>query len=115
MGGMGKNNAREDDCKKEIVRRMQRELYCRAYRLYATEGHLGSHFIAMFVVTSPIVINVPTRGLLAGETMHATVQWLENLNIKRNMTSMFVNKKHRYYNYHENLDVLKKWLREIVF
>ena len=50
----------------------------------------------MFLVTSPIVINVPTRGLLAVETMHAIVQWLENLNIKRNMTSMFVNKKHRY-------------------
>ena len=50
----------------------------------------------MFLVTSPIVINVPTRGLLAIETMHAIVQCLENLNIKRNMTSMFVNKKHRY-------------------
>ena len=50
----------------------------------------------MFLVTSPIVINVPTRGFLAVETMHAIVQWLENLNIKRNMTSMFVNKKHRY-------------------
>ena len=50
----------------------------------------------MFLVTSPIVINVPTTSLLAVETMHALVQWLENLNIKRNMTSMFVNKKHRY-------------------
>ena len=37
----------------------------------------------MFLVTSPIVINVPTRGSLAVETMHAIVQWLENLNIKR--------------------------------
>ena len=52
--------------------------------------------IAMFFVTSPIVINVPIRGLLAVETMHAIVQWLANLNIKINMTSMFVNKKHRY-------------------
>ena len=50
----------------------------------------------MFLVTSPIVINVPTRGLLAAETMHAIVRWLANLNIKRKMTSMFVNKKHRY-------------------
>ena len=50
----------------------------------------------MFLVTSPIVINAPTRGLLAVETMHAIVQWLENLNIKRNMTSMFLDKKHRY-------------------
>ena len=58
--------------------------------------------IAMFLVTSPIVINVPTRGLLAVETMHAIVQWLANLNIKRNMMSMFVNKKHRY--------VLKQWI-----
>ena len=39
---------------------------------------------------------MPTRGLLGVETMRAIVQWLENLNIKRNMTSMFVNKKHRY-------------------
>ena len=53
----------------------------------------------MFLVTSPIVINVPTRGLLAVETMHAIVRWLANLNIKRNMTSMFVNKKHRYRDY----------------
>ena len=51
----------------------------------------------MFLVTSPTVINVPTRGLLAVETMHAIVQWLENFHIKRNMTSMFINKKHRYY------------------
>ena len=50
----------------------------------------------MFLVTSPIVINVPTRGLLAVETMHAIVRWLENLNINRNLTSMFVNKKYRY-------------------
>ena len=50
---------------------------------------------AMFLVTTPVVIIVPTRGLLAVETMHAIVQWLANLNIKRNMTSMFVNKKHR--------------------
>ena len=53
----------------------------------------------MSLVTSPIVITVPTRGLLAVETMHAIVQWLENWN--RNMMSMFVNKKNRYvkYNY----------------
>ena len=54
--------------------------------------------LPMFLVTSPIVINVPTRGLLAVETMQAIVQCLANLNIKRNMTSMFVNKKHRYSN-----------------
>ena len=42
------------------------------------------------LVTSPIVVNVPTRGLLAVETMHAIVQWLANLNIKRNMMAMFV-------------------------
>ena len=30
--------------------------------------------IAMFLVTSPIVINVPSRSLLAVETMHAIVQ-----------------------------------------
>ena len=54
----------------------------------------------MSLVMSPIVITVPTRGLLAVETMHAIVQWLENLN-RRNMMSMFVNKKNCYvkYNY----------------
>ena len=52
----------------------------------------------MFLVMSPVVINVTTRGLLAVETMHAIVQWLGNLNIKRNMMLMFVNKKHRYKN-----------------
>ena len=56
----------------------------------------GFHWKAMFLVTSPFVINVPPRGLLAVETVHAIVHWLANLNIKRNMTSMFVNKKHRY-------------------
>ena len=48
----------------------------------------------MFLVTSPIVINVPTRGLLAVETMYAIVQWLANLNIKRNVckqeTSLYI-------------------------
>ena len=39
----------------------------------------------MFLVRSPIVIYVPTRGLLAVEIMHAIVQWLANLNIKRNV------------------------------
>ena len=33
---------------------------------------------------------------MAVETIHAIVRWLANLNIKRNLTSMFVNKKHRY-------------------
>ena len=37
----------------------------------------------MFLVTSPIVINVPTRGLLAVETMHAIVQWLENFEYQK--------------------------------
>ena len=32
-------------------------------------------------VTSPIVINVPTRGLLAVETKNSFVLWLANLNI----------------------------------
>ena len=52
--------------------------------------------IAMFLVTStsPIVINVPTRGLLSVETMQAIVQC--KLLFKRNMTSIFVNKKLRY-------------------
>ena len=52
------------------------------------------------LVTSLIVINVPTRDLLGVETMHAIVQWLANLNVKRNMTSIFANKKHRYSAFH---------------
>ena len=51
--------------------------------------------IAMFLVTSPIVI-VPTRTQLAVETITSFVPWLANLNIKRNVTSTFVNKKYRY-------------------
>ena len=39
--------------------------------------------IAILTVTSPIVINVPTRGLLAVETKNSFVLWLANLNIKR--------------------------------
>ena len=50
----------------------------------------------MFLITSPVVSIVPTRGFLAVETMHAIVQWPANLNVKRNMTLMFVNKKHCY-------------------
>ena len=58
--------------------------------------NIVDNIIAMFLVTPPIVINVRTRGLLAVETMHAIAQRLKNLNIKRNMTAMFVNKKHHY-------------------
>ena len=41
---------------------------------------------------SPIVINVPTRALLADETKGSFVRLLANLNIKRNLASMFLNK-----------------------
>ena len=40
--------------------------------------------IAKITITSPIVIKVPTRALLAGETKGSFVRWLANLNIKRN-------------------------------
>ena len=73
------------------------EIYFKSSAKFTFLGNLRKCRIAMFLVTSPIVINVPTRGLLAAETMHAIVQWLKNWNIKRNMTPMFVNKKHRYY------------------
>ena len=53
-------------------------------------------WIAMFLVTSSIVINMPTRTWLAVETITSFVPWLANLNIKRNVTSMFENKKYRY-------------------
>ena len=64
--------------------------------VFVNKKLLQSCIIAMFLVTLPIVINVPTRGLLAVETMHAIVQWLAKLNIKKNMMSVFVNKKHCY-------------------
>ena len=51
--------------------------------------------IAKISMTSPI--NVPTRALLAGETKGSFVQWLANLNVKRNLTSMFVNKYLPYF------------------
>ena len=66
-------------------------LHCSTNNLSPTVPSLFDSVIviAMFLVTSPIVINVPIRRLLA-------IQWLANLNMKINMTSMFVNKKHRY-------------------
>ena len=41
---------------------------CRALSFFLDFSAAGQ--IAMFLVTSPIVINVPTRGLLVVETMH---------------------------------------------
>ena len=35
---------------------------------------------------------MPTKALLAGETKGSFFRWLTNLDIKRNLTSMFVNK-----------------------
>ena len=46
---------------------------------------------------SPIVIYVPTRALLVSKTKGSFVRWLANLNIKRNLTSMFVNKYLPYW------------------
>ena len=48
-----------------------------------TLKNIVSNTIAILTVTSPIVINVPTRGLLAVETKNSFVLWLANLNIKR--------------------------------
>ena len=62
-------------------------------------------YVGMFLVTSPIFINMPTRTQLAVETITSFVPWLANLNIKRNVTSMFVNKKYRY----TNSDRMHKW------
>ena len=57
---------------------------------------LTTNDIAIFVVTSPIVTYMPTRTYLAVETMTSFVPWLANMNIKRNVKSMFVYKKCRY-------------------
>ena len=43
---------------------------------YQNGTHFAMNFIAILTVTSPIVINVPTRGLLAVETKDSFVLWL---------------------------------------
>ena len=43
---------------------------------FSVVKHLYSLEIAILTVTSPIVINVPTRGLLAVETKDSFVLWL---------------------------------------
>ena len=50
---------------------------------YFTSQLLSLVTIAMLTVTSPIVINVPTRGLLAVETNVLLFCGWQNLNIKR--------------------------------
>ena len=57
-------------------------------------NHIISNLIAMFLMTSSIVINMPTRISLAAETMTSFLPWLANLNIKRKVMSMFENKKY---------------------
>ena len=56
----------------------------------------GVEAIAIFLVTSLIVIEMQTISYLAVETISSFVPWLANFNIKRNVTSMFVDKKYRY-------------------
>ena len=55
-------------------------------------------------MTSPININVPTRALLDAEKKGSFVPWLANLNIKRNLKSLFVN---RYLPYKRNFKIMK--------
>ena len=63
--------------------------------------------IAKISMMSPIDINVPTRALSDTETKGSFVPWLENLNIKRNLTSMFVNRYLRYMKSRTNLTITK--------
>ena len=44
------------------------------------------------IIDDAIVINVPAKALLADDRKGSLVRWLANLNIKRNLTSVFVNK-----------------------
>ena len=55
----------------------------------------------------PIYNNVPTRALLAGEPKGSFARLLASLNIKRNLTSMFVNRYLPYFalNYFTKLGV----------
>ena len=56
-------------------------------------------------MTSLLNINVPTGALLDAKTKGSFVRWLANLNIKRNLTSMFVN---RYLPYKRNFIIMKR-------
>ena len=53
--------------------------------------------IAILTVTSPIVINIPTRDLLLIVSKGFFVLWWANLNNKTNCSSMFVNSEYCYY------------------
>ena len=53
--------------------------------------------MAILTVTSPIVIDVPTRDLLLIVTKGSFVLWWANLNNKTNCSSMFVNSEYCYY------------------
>ena len=53
--------------------------------------------IVILTVTSPVVINVPTRDLLVIETKGSFVLRWANLNDKTNCSSMFVNSEYSYY------------------
>ena len=65
-------------------------------------------YIAKISMMSPIVISVPTKTLLVSKTKGSFVRWLANLNIKRNLTSTFVNKYLPYW-----IDTLGKHLQRI--
>ena len=62
---------------------VRRTFYDVNYMYGRIDDHASYVFIAILTVTSPIVINVPTRGLLAVETKNYFLLWLANLNIKR--------------------------------
>ena len=62
---------------RDVVSTQRRILYEHKRR------HNRDTSIEILTVTSSIVINVPTRSLLAVETKNSFVLWLANLNIKR--------------------------------
>ena len=77
-------------------------MYCRAslvciwlFRSVNQKQKITS--IAIVTVTSPIVINAPTRDLLVIETKGSFVLRWANLNNKPNCSSMFVNSEYSYY------------------
>ena len=58
-------------------------MHCVTLVWHAVCSKIQSSQIAILTVTSPIVINVPTRGLLAVETKDSLFCGWQNLNIKR--------------------------------
>ena len=67
--------------KPDLANRLKKNRYRKSIDI---NRRLLSIDIAILTVTSPIVINVPTRGLLAVETKDSFVLWLAKFKYQKN-------------------------------